>query len=207
MTTKKSRCYACHTELRPSSYRLRSADTHDSFHLPCFESHFNIEQGFGYVYPSPPSNLGDSRLDDAARQLVNAWKIQRRREGLADAAGPDSGIAAMECYEPYETVQVGQKRGSAEVEDDYERKRTKFARRQTDPASSSSSSSSYSESQMDHRAIRSHRSGSLGGGRGKGCSSDPNERFVNLPMKLSEALRRLEGIPRTFLGATTTASS
>jgi len=103
-------CQICNIAIRPSTYRLRLIDSHSSssssassvatmYHVHCFETTFDLEQpgAFGRIYPAPSSsassgNTHPGRLDDDARALVNAWKLQRRREGLESAAGPDSGI-------------------------------------------------------------------------------------------------------------------
>ncbi|KAG8889409.1 hypothetical protein FRB98_004502 [Tulasnella sp. 332] len=103
-------CKICNVAIRPSTYRLRLIDSHFSssssaspvatmYHVHCFETNFDLEQpgAFGRIYPAPSSspssrNTHPGGLDDDARALVNAWKLQRRREGLESAAGPDSGI-------------------------------------------------------------------------------------------------------------------
>lgn len=150
-------CQICNVAIRPSTYRLRLIDSQFSlatsvatmYHVHCFETTFDLEQpsAFGRIYPAPssfPFSSGSThpgRLDDDARALVNVWKLQRRREGLESAAGPDSGIriAADESWScacalgAQESVivstprKVGEKRSNrvmeAEVE---ERKRAKY---------------------------------------------------------------------------------
>ncbi|KAG8856593.1 hypothetical protein FRB96_006353 [Tulasnella sp. 330] len=95
------------------------------YHVHCFETNFDLEQpgAFGRIYPAPSSspssrNTHPGGLDDDARALVNAWKLQRRREGLESAAGPDSGIRI---------TKAGEKRSNRVVEAEAEeRKRAKY---------------------------------------------------------------------------------
>ncbi|KAG8947967.1 hypothetical protein FRC04_010164 [Tulasnella sp. 424] len=207
ISSRKTRCHACRTEIPQSTYRLRSIDTSESFHVTCFESSYNLEQGFGRIYPSsfkgsPSGRSADNsdRLDDGARALVKEWKVQRRREGLTEAAGPDTGIPVgimdwpVELDSQENRGRTGEKRPSVEVEDDFERKRARFARRNTEPWSTSQGV----EEPLQVVPL-------LARTRSTGTSTKSNWRrddgmpdLTNLPTKLSDALKRLEALPRRF---------
>ncbi|KAG8904973.1 hypothetical protein FRB99_000932 [Tulasnella sp. 403] len=207
-TTRKTRCTACHAEIRASSYRLRLLDTSESLHVACFESQFNLEQGFGRIYPAPllnPSNPNRTSegLDDAARELVKAWKMQRRREGLKDAAGPDTGVPCGIAADPQhdEGKRIGEKRSSVEIEDDIERKRARVSRRHTVSHHHSSiggPSPIIGNDDGGDKLVRTSfhaRAGSMAGmTREEGSNPD----LYNLPMRLTDALKRIEGVPRRF---------
>ena len=71
--------------------------------MVCFEIRFDPDQAFGRIYPSPTYGTSVDRpeqgwLDESARELIQAWKAQRRREGLADCIGPDGGISIEELW-------------------------------------------------------------------------------------------------------------
>jgi len=131
----------------PSPYPSTLA-TPSMYHVRCFETRFDLEQpgAFGRIYPAPalssfPSSASASLagLDNDARALVNAWKLKRRREGLEDAAGPDSGTRTTSsdpcsCAVRVEDTgsvplsrMVGEKRSNQVIEAEAEeRKRAKY---------------------------------------------------------------------------------
>ncbi|KAG9007894.1 hypothetical protein FRB94_013841 [Tulasnella sp. JGI-2019a] len=243
-STSSIHCQICHLSIRPSTYRLRMIDPRSSasspsahsvsvpamYHVHCFETAFDLEQpgAFGRIYPAPPPSSGtlakthSAGLDDEARALVNAWKLQRRREGLESAAGPDSGIqisSANSCTCSTEKGspprKIGEKRSNLAIEAEVEeRKRAKYytsddgygprgpnslLRRHTQAVSSIDplrNRRTSGRSRPDITAVNSNL-----------CSCQPSSKHTrrsntslnlsHLPTKLSDALQRLDDIDRT----------
>ncbi|KAG8962255.1 hypothetical protein FRC03_004453 [Tulasnella sp. 419] len=80
-----SLCNICLSDIPAYTYRLHSLDEKAFYHVNCYEARFDLEFGFGRLYPSL------QWLDEEARELFVAWKNQRRMAGLAGASGPDAG--------------------------------------------------------------------------------------------------------------------
>jgi len=178
------------------------------FHVACFETQFDLDgpDGFGKIYPA--ASTSSSSLDDSAKTLVNAWKLQRRREGLETAAGPDSGIradsASCSCPCGDTAGKVGVKRSSVHAEIEEERKRAKYY--------TSDDGSSARQLRLDGKKPRQPvRSSSDKGSAllassskprpccgcgclsaGRLCGGKGTLDLSHLPLKLSEALGRLE---------------
>jgi len=217
-----------------SSSSAHSVPVPAIYHVHCFETTFDLEQpgAFGRIYPAPPPSSSSTftktrsaELDDVARALVNAWKLQRRREGLESAAGPDGGIrissagscacsVARENSPPVSAPRkVGEKRTNLVLEvEAEERKRAKYytsddgygprgpnSLRRSTQVVPNSDSLGIRRPALSERSHMDMVSPNL-----NPCGCRPSSKHVqqniglsHLPFNLSDALQRLNVIDRT----------